>query len=71
MAVPLVQQSLISPHKQVLSLDSNVTEKVADLKLDLLRILNVGQFSEQAEFHDPSTTFILSEVVNVLLYSRL
>lgn len=47
---------------QVLSLDSNITEKVANLKLDLLRILNVGQFSSEAEFINPSTSYTVPEV---------
>ena len=52
----------------MLSLDSNITEKVTDLKLDLLRIMNVGQFSDHAEFRDPSMSYTLPEVIeNVLV----
>ena len=52
----------------MLSLDSNITEKVTDLKLDLLRIMNVGQFSDHAEFRDPSMTYTLPEVIeNVIV----
>ncbi|KAF6026125.1 POLE [Bugula neritina] len=47
----------------VLSLDSNITDKVADLKLDLLRILNIGQFSSSAEFVNPSMAFTVSEML--------
>ncbi|XP_067928568.1 DNA polymerase epsilon catalytic subunit A-like [Watersipora subatra] len=47
----------------VLSLDSNITENIADLKLDLLRILNIGQFAADAEFVNPSTSYTLSEML--------
>nr|XP_023689121.1 DNA polymerase epsilon catalytic subunit A [Paramormyrops kingsleyae]XP_023689122.1 DNA polymerase epsilon catalytic subunit A [Paramormyrops kingsleyae]XP_023689123.1 DNA polymerase epsilon catalytic subunit A [Paramormyrops kingsleyae] len=48
---------------QVLSLDANITNQVNKLKRDLLRLLDVGEFSEEAQFHDPCSSYILPEVI--------
>lgn len=48
---------------QVLSLDPNVTNQVNKLKRDLLRLVDVGEFSEEALFHDPCNSYILPEVI--------
>ncbi|XP_035661114.1 DNA polymerase epsilon catalytic subunit A-like [Branchiostoma floridae] len=48
---------------KVLSLDSNITNQVNKLRRDLLKLIGVGDFSEQAEFKDPSLSYILPEVI--------
>uniref|UniRef100_A0AAR2LI01 DNA polymerase epsilon catalytic subunit n=1 Tax=Pygocentrus nattereri TaxID=42514 RepID=A0AAR2LI01_PYGNA len=48
---------------QVLSLDSNIVNQVNKLKRDLLRLVDVGEFSEEAQFHDPCNSYILPEVI--------
>ncbi len=47
---------------KVLSLDKNITNQVAKLKKDLLQIVNVREFSNEAEFIDPSLSFIIPQV---------
>lgn len=48
---------------QVLLLDTNVMNQVNKLKRDLLRLVDVGEFSEEAQFHDPCNSYILPEVI--------
>ncbi|XP_061624174.1 DNA polymerase epsilon catalytic subunit A isoform X2 [Phyllopteryx taeniolatus] len=48
---------------QVLSLDSNIVNQVNKLKRDLLRLVDVGEFSEEARFRDPCISYILPEVI--------
>uniref|UniRef100_A0A8C9TG99 DNA polymerase epsilon catalytic subunit n=1 Tax=Scleropages formosus TaxID=113540 RepID=A0A8C9TG99_SCLFO len=48
---------------QVLSLDANITNQVNKLKRNLLRLVDVGEFSEEAQFHDPCKSFVLPEVI--------
>ncbi|XP_043925704.1 DNA polymerase epsilon catalytic subunit A [Protopterus annectens] len=48
---------------KVLSLDTNITNQVNKLKRDLLRLIDVGEFSESAQFKDPCQSYILSEVI--------
>ncbi|XP_036454918.1 DNA polymerase epsilon catalytic subunit A [Colossoma macropomum] len=48
---------------QVLSLDSNIVNQVNKLKRDLLRLVDVGEFSEEAQFHDPCNSYVLPEVI--------
>lgn len=48
---------------QVLSLDTNITNQVNKLKRDLLRLIEVGEFSEEAQFRDPCRSYILPEVI--------
>ncbi|KAL6465246.1 hypothetical protein MHYP_G00253790 [Metynnis hypsauchen] len=48
---------------QVLSLDTNIVNQVNKLKRDLLRLVDVGEFSEEAQFHDPCNSYILPEVI--------
>lgn len=33
------------------------------LKRDLLRLVDVGEFSDEAQFHDPCHSYILPEVI--------
>ncbi|CAN7982572.1 unnamed protein product [Ixodes hexagonus] len=48
---------------QVLSLDGNITDEVTKLRRDLLRLIGVGEFSDQAMWKDPCLSFILTEVI--------
>ncbi|XP_048370765.1 DNA polymerase epsilon catalytic subunit A [Sphaerodactylus townsendi] len=48
---------------QVLSLDTNITNQVSKLKRDLLRLIEVGEFSEEAHFQDPCRSYVLPEVI--------
>ncbi|XP_060641327.2 DNA polymerase epsilon catalytic subunit A [Anolis sagrei] len=48
---------------EVLSLDANVTNQVSKLKRDLLRLVEVGEFSEEAQFQDPCCSYILPEMI--------
>ncbi|XP_040208047.1 DNA polymerase epsilon catalytic subunit A [Rana temporaria] len=48
---------------EVLSLDSNITNQVNKLKRDLLRLIDVGEFSEFAQFRDPCRSYILPEII--------
>lgn len=60
-AVPSSQLFLLSV--QVLSLDANIVNQVNKLKRDLLRLVDVGEFSEDAQFRDPCNSYILPEVI--------
>uniref|UniRef100_A0A4W3JDP1 DNA polymerase epsilon catalytic subunit n=1 Tax=Callorhinchus milii TaxID=7868 RepID=A0A4W3JDP1_CALMI len=48
---------------KVLSLDSKITNQVNKLKRDLLRLIDIGEFSEEAQFKDPCQSYILPEVI--------
>lgn len=48
---------------QVLSLDANIVNQVNKLKRDLLRLVDVGEFSDDAQFRDPCNSYILPEVI--------
>ncbi|KAF4113792.1 hypothetical protein G5714_006337 [Onychostoma macrolepis] len=48
---------------QVLSLDASIVNQVNKLKRDLLRLVDVGEFSEDAQFCDPCKSYILPEVI--------
>lgn len=48
---------------KVLSLDTNVTNQVNKLNRDLLRLVDVGEFSEEAQFRDPCRSYVLPEVI--------
>ncbi|TNN38408.1 DNA polymerase epsilon catalytic subunit A [Liparis tanakae] len=47
----------------VLSLDANIVNQVNKLKRDLLRLVDVGEFSGEAQFCDPCSSYILPEVI--------
>lgn len=47
---------------QVLSLDTNITNQVNKLNRDLLRLVDVGEFSAEAQFRDPCRSYVLPEV---------
>ncbi|XP_059166217.1 DNA polymerase epsilon catalytic subunit A-like [Physella acuta] len=48
---------------EVLSLDSNITIQIKKLKRDLLKLINVGEFSPSAEFINPCLSFVLPEMI--------
>lgn len=48
---------------KVLSLDTNITNQVNKLNRDLLRLVDVGEFSEEAQFRDPCHSYVLPEVI--------
>ncbi|KAG8226585.1 hypothetical protein J437_LFUL007277 [Ladona fulva] len=48
---------------KVLSLDASVSEEVARLRRNMLRLIGIGEFSTEAEWHDPCVSFILPEVI--------
>jgi hypothetical protein len=48
---------------QVLSLDTNITNQVNKLSRDLLRLVDVGEFSEEAQFRDPCRSYVLPEMI--------
>lgn len=48
---------------KVLSLDSSISEEVSKLKRNMLKLINIGEFSDAAVWHDPCITVILPEVI--------
>lgn len=48
---------------QVLSLDGNIINQMNKLKRDLLRLVDVGEFSDEAQFQDPCNSYILPDVI--------
>ena len=50
----------------MLSLDSNINNQVIKMKRDLLKLIGVGDFSEEAQFVDPCLSYVLPEVSFVL-----
>ncbi|XP_051165586.1 DNA polymerase epsilon catalytic subunit 1 [Leptopilina boulardi] len=48
---------------EVLSLDKEVTEEISNLKENLLKLVNVSVYSDEAEWRDPSVSFTLPEVI--------
>ncbi|KAM8817888.1 DNA polymerase epsilon catalytic subunit A isoform 4-T4 [Rhynchonycteris naso] len=48
---------------KVLSLDTNITNQVNKLNRDLLRLVDIGEFSEEAQFRDPCRSYVLPEVI--------
>ena len=43
-------------------MDKAIEEEVLRLKCNLLRLIGIGQFSDEAEWKDPCMSFILPEV---------
>ncbi|KAK9501199.1 hypothetical protein O3M35_002270 [Rhynocoris fuscipes] len=48
---------------KVLSLDPSVEDEVARLRRNLLRLVDIGEFSDEAEWEDPCATVVLPEVI--------
>jgi len=46
-------------------MDVNVSEQVAKMKRDLLKLIGVGEFSDSAEWKDPCSSFVIPEVNQV------
>ncbi len=47
---------------RVLSLDDAIAEEVNKLRRNLLRLIGVGEFSQQADWREPCISFVLPEV---------
>ncbi|XP_015904688.2 DNA polymerase epsilon catalytic subunit A [Parasteatoda tepidariorum] len=48
---------------KVLSLDNKLSDVVLKVRRDLLRIVGVKEFSDEAEWKDPCLSFVLTEVI--------
>ena len=48
---------------KILSLDKNIQNQVLKLKKDLLKIVNVREFSDEAQYLDPSLSFVIPQVI--------
>ena len=48
---------------KVLSLDPAITDQVNKLRRNLLKLINVGEFSDSADWKDPCISFVLPEVI--------
>ncbi|XP_069681734.1 DNA polymerase epsilon catalytic subunit 1 [Periplaneta americana] len=48
---------------KVLSLDSSVEEEVTKVRRNMLRLIRVGDFSDEAIWRDPCVSFVLPEVI--------
>lgn len=48
---------------QVLSLDVTITDEVNKMKRDLLKLIGVGEFSNEALWQDPSLSYVLPEMI--------
>jgi len=49
-----------------LQLDVNIRNQVNKLRRDLLKLIGIGQFSDEANFQDPCLSFIVPEVYQPL-----
>lgn len=54
---------LVKAIAEILSLDANVKEEVVKLKRDLLRIVGIGEFSEDAIYKDPTKSYVIPEMI--------
>lgn len=48
---------------KILSLDSHLGDTILKLRRDLLRIVGVREFSDEAEWKDPCLSYVLTEVI--------
>ncbi|KAL4229089.1 hypothetical protein ACF0H5_012128 [Mactra antiquata] len=48
---------------KVLSLDSNINIQVSKMQRDLLKLIGIGEFSQDALFKDPCLSYVLPEVI--------
>ena len=46
----------------MLSLDKNIQNQITKLKRDLFTIIKAREFSDEAQFQDPSLSFIIPQV---------
>jgi len=63
--LPLKNPSLefIKAVCQVLQLDVNIRNQVNKLRRDLLKLVGIGQFADEANFQDPCLSFIVPEMI--------
>ena len=54
---------MLAYYLQVLSLDSSINLQVMKLKRDLLKLIGIGEFAEEAAFTDPCLSYVLPEVI--------
>ena len=54
---------------KVLNLDKNVQDQVIKLKKDLFTIINVREFSDEAQYIDPSLSFVIPQVKSKVKFS--
>lgn len=62
-----VALTLWSVSCKVLSLDANISQQVRKMKRDLLKLINVREFSDEAVFKDPCLSYVLPEVSPVAI----
>ena len=48
---------------KIFSLDTNLETQVTKIKRDLLKLLNVGEFSQSAVFKNPCCSFVLPQII--------
>jgi len=48
---------------KILSLDKNITNQLIKLKKDLLTIINVREFSDEAQYVDPCLSFVIPQII--------
>ncbi|KAJ8316138.1 hypothetical protein KUTeg_006152 [Tegillarca granosa] len=48
---------------KVIALDSNVSIQITKLKRDLLKLIGIGEFSNDADFRDPCLSYVMPEVI--------
>ena len=58
----IVLYHLLFQQYQVLSLDNDIKEQVNKMKRDLLKLIGVGEFSDEAQFKDPCLSYVIPEV---------
>ena len=46
-----------------MSLDGTIEEEVKKLKRDLLKLISIGEFGNEADWVDPAVSFVLPEVI--------
>ena len=53
-----------------MALDTNISNQVYKMKRDLLKLIGIGEFADDAKFKDPCVSFVLPEVqkTNLLSY---
>ncbi|XP_030369181.1 DNA polymerase epsilon catalytic subunit A [Scaptodrosophila lebanonensis] len=54
---------LIRTIVKVLSVDKSLAEHINELRRNMLRLVGVGEFSDLAEWNDPSDSYIINEVI--------
>lgn len=69
-SMPGTQSKVINPALEfikaickVLTLDASISDEVAKLRRNMLKLINVGEFSDSATWTDPCVTVVLPEVI--------